>query len=90
MARSVGEGSGIAAERKNMEEIEFVKSMQTLEIRENDLLILKVSERLRHDAIKTIIEHVKAGLPDPIKGKVKVFVLEPGMDIGVVRGKEAP
>lgn len=68
-----------------MDEIEFVKNMQTLEIRENDILIVKLDREISANVNKVITNNVRNNLPDNIKGTVKVFVLEPGVDIGILR-----
>ena len=68
-----------------MNEIEFIKNMQTLEIRENDILIVKLDREVSADMNKIITKNVKDNLPDNIKKFVKVFVLEPGIDIGILR-----
>lgn len=72
-----------------MNEIEFIQSMQTLEIHDNDILIVKIDQKLSVEISKTLHDHIKANLPDNIKGKVKVFIFEPGMDIGILRQKGA-
>ncbi len=68
-----------------MNEIEYIKSMQTLEIHDNDILIVKIDRILAVGTIKTLHDHILENLPDNIKGKVKVFIFEPGMDIGILR-----
>ncbi|HUU40864.1 MAG TPA: hypothetical protein VMW42_07985 [Desulfatiglandales bacterium] len=71
-----------------MNEIEFIKSMDVLGIRENDILAIKVDHELSYETIQNITKSVSDRLPNGLKGKVSVFVLEPGIDFGVIR-KEA-
>jgi hypothetical protein len=69
---------------QNMEEIEFIQSMQKLELMDGDILVLKhprtLSDRTRA-SIKAAIEELatEAGFD------IKAFVLEDGMDIGILR-----
>lgn len=71
-----------------MNKIEFIKSMQTLEIHDNDILVVKIDKILSPETNKTLQNHIEKNLPDNIKGKMRVFIFEPGMDIGILR-KEA-
>ena len=68
-----------------MNEIKYIKSMQTLEIHDNDILVVKIDRILSSEAHNRLHDHILANLPDNIKGKVKVFIFEPGMDIGILR-----
>ncbi len=68
-----------------MNKIEFVKNMQTLEIRENDILIVKLDREVSTNINSLITKNVKDNLPDNIKKTTKVFVFEPGTDIGILR-----
>ena len=70
------------------EKIEFVKSMQVLELKENDILVFKTDERFSAEAHKHFKEAIEECLPDNIKGKVKMWILESGMDLGVIRKGE--
>ena len=68
-----------------MNEIEYLKSMQILEIHDNDILIVKIDRILSPETNKMLQNHIEKNLPDNIKEKVKVFIFEPGMDIGILR-----
>ena len=71
-----------------MNEIEYIKSMQTLEIHDNDILIIKIDRILGIETSKRLHDHIEENLPDNIKGKMKIFIFEPGMDIGILRKEE--
>jgi len=68
-----------------MQEIEFIKSVQALEVKEGDVLVVKVDALLSRDQTQRIVKEVENNLPIGIKCKVTVFVLERGADIGVLR-----
>jgi hypothetical protein len=68
-----------------MNEIEFIKSVQTLEVRENDLVIIKIPYKLGKETSEKIRKQAEDNLPIGMKGKLKIFILEEGMDIGVIR-----
>lgn len=72
-----------------MEEIDFIKSMQALEIKENDILVVKIDRKLSADMHARLKEVIEENLPDNMKGKIKIFVLEEGLDIGVIRAEAA-
>jgi hypothetical protein len=84
--------SGCGWSRKTMEEkmneIEFVKSVQTLEIRENDLIVIKIPYKLRQEVSEKMRKQVEDNLPIGMKGKVKIFILEEGIDIGIIRAEK--
>ena len=65
-------------------DINFLQSMQKLELKEGDIVVLRHPYKLSSDTItrlKTEIkEHIRAG-----GFNVKVMVLEEGMDIGLLR-----
>lgn len=70
-----------------MEEIKFIKSMETLNIKDGDILVVKVDGKISPQVHHNLIEAIKQTLPEIMKD-MKVFVLEEGIDLGVVR-KEA-
>ncbi len=72
-----------------MNEIEYIKSMQTLEIHDNDILVVKIDQRLSVSANTNLKKVIENNLPDNLKGKIKVLILEPGMDIGILRQEAA-
>jgi len=65
-----------------MKEIEFIKSVQVLKIRENDILVIKVDRRLSEELVRRIRNTVLDNLPESLKNKIKIFILEPGVDLG--------
>ena len=71
-----------------MNEIEFVKSVQTLEVRENDLMIIKIPYKIKPENSEKIRKLAEDNLPIGMKGKVKIFILEEGVDIGIIRSEE--
>lgn len=71
-----------------MNEIEFIQSMNVLELKENDVLFIKVGTKLSSEHLERIQEKVEQQLPENLKGKIAVFILGEGMDAGVIR-KEA-
>jgi hypothetical protein len=74
-----------------MKEIEFVQSMKVLELKENDILVIKADQELSDKQLTSIKELVETKLPPNLKGKIKVFVLDQRMDMGVIReAKEKP
>ena len=70
-----------------METFDVVKAMSVLTLREGDVLVVKTGSRLNDSFRRGIIGLVEENLPQNIRGKVKVFVLEEGMDIGVLRAE---
>jgi hypothetical protein len=89
MAGYLMQGGGLTAEREVMEEIEFVKSMQVLKIQENDILVLKIDRKLPAEMHGRLKDVIRENLPENLKGKIKIFVLEEGLDIGVIRAEAA-
>jgi len=71
-----------------MQEAEFIQSMQTLEIKENDILVVKIDAPIPMDTRHRIFKHVTDMLPVNMKGKVSVLVLDKEVDIGVIRKEE--
>ena len=63
-------------------EIEFLEAMQVLELRPDDILVLKSKMVLSHAARGNIVKAFK----EHIKIKNQVVILEEGMEIGVLRG----
>ena len=68
-----------------MKEIEFIKSMEVLEVKEGDVLVVKIEHRISMELNKKLENLVVEKLPDAIKNKVSVFVLDPGVDLGILR-----
>jgi hypothetical protein len=68
-----------------MQEVDYIESMKILEIKENDVLIIKskykISNELRHNIKKAFYQN----LPDVIKEKCKIIVIDDEIDIGVIR-----
>ena len=76
---------GRIKEQQKTEEINFIKSMQVLTLKEGDILVLKTLALLSDSSIKRINSIIDEYLPPNLVGKVKLMVLEEGMDIGVLR-----
>ena len=70
-----------------MNEVEFVKSVQTLEVKENDLIVIKIPYKLKLEISVKIRKQVEDNLPIGMKGKIKIFILEEGIDIGIIRSE---
>ena len=68
-----------------MKEIEFIKSMEVLEVKEGDVLVVKIEHRISMELNKKLENLVVEKLPDAIKNKVSVFVLDSGIDLGILR-----
>ena len=67
-----------------MEELEFVKSMQTLNIQDGDILVIKVDRMIDAVTHANIAEAIKRKLPQKMKD-MPVFIADPSWDIGVLR-----
>jgi len=68
-----------------MKEIEIIKNMETLEIKENDILVIRVNYPIAAEVAGAIKESVLQALPKAIKDKVGVLVFDSAADIGIVR-----
>ncbi len=67
-----------------MDKIDFIESMKVLEYKPSDIIVMKCSQKLSFDNRLWILESVQKVL-DPINKRIKVMILEDGMDIGVLR-----
>lgn len=65
-------------------EVELIKAMQVLEIKTGDVVILKTDIVLSSEAVARLNQAVREHL-HAIERNITVFVLEEGMDIGVLR-----
>ncbi len=75
--------------KKKKPKVDYIKSIQKLDIREGDIIVLKTNDRLTqkiHDRIKSQWEDMKGSLN---LDNINMIILEEGMDIGVLR-KELP
>ena len=68
-----------------MDEIEFVKNLNVIELKKNDILVVSADMLLSPETAYRIKEMVENNLPKDLKGDVAVFVLEGGMQMGVIR-----
>ena len=68
-----------------MNEIEFIKNMETLEIKENDILVIRVNYPIAAEVANAIKEAALRALPKAIKDKVGILVFDSAADIGIVR-----
>ncbi len=71
------------------EKIEFVEYAKILTVKDGDIIVLKTDQILTVDTI----EYLKNSLSSSVKElgeniKVKIIILEQGMDIGVLRKGE--
>lgn len=66
--------------------LQFIKSFGKLELKDGDTLVLKSESKLSVEVCARIKEHIKHLLGDL---KIKVLVLDGGMDIGILRKEEA-
>ena len=68
-----------------MNEIEFIKSMEVLEVKKGDVLVVKMDSYVPLETSVKIEKIVKEKLPTKIKEMVTVFVLTPDVDMGILR-----
>lgn len=68
-----------------MDSIEFVESMQVLEIKENDILVVKMGTILDNEKGKALETIINNKLPFNLRNKISIFIIYPGMDIGIMR-----
>ena len=67
-----------------VDEIDFIQSMQRLDIKDGDILVLKTKSILSEHAISNLKNSIELAI-NIIGFKVKCLVLEDDMDIGVLR-----
>lgn len=67
-----------------MDEIEFVKNMQVLEIKPGDLIVLRHPMRLSSHAHQQLTDTLRKIL-DEQGFNNRIVVLEEGMEIGIIR-----
>lgn len=70
-----------------MKEAKFIKSMETLNIKDGDILVVKIDRELDSQMYHNFSKAMESHLPEKLKD-IKVLVLTPSVDLGVVR-KEA-
>jgi hypothetical protein len=71
-----------------MGNIEFIKNMQILELKEDDLLILKIKNSLSTEKLEKITKEIKNKIPEKLKNKIGILILEENIDIGIIRQEE--
>ena len=71
-----------------MKNIEFIKNMETLEVKNNDILIVRVNYPIAAEVANDIKESVLKSLPKAIKDNIGVLVFDSAADIGVLRAKK--
>lgn len=64
-----------------MNEIEFVQSVQALEIKPGDLIVIKVPSLMPTAVYVNLRDQIKMEYPD-----WKFIILDGGVDIGIIRG----
>jgi len=67
------------------EKIDFIESLGKLEYQDGDIIVLKCSHNLSLEEHANIQEVIKEHIAP--YGKVKVIILEDGIDIGILRKK---
>jgi len=68
-----------------MNEFDFIENLKVLEIKEDDALVVKIGQRISLEKSERLKRTILDNLPERVKGKVKVFILEEGMDIEILR-----
>jgi len=71
-----------------MNEIKFIESIKILEVKENDTIIIKSKIKLSMNHVELIKKCVIENLSPNLRGKIKVLVLDQGLDIEVIRKGE--
>lgn len=67
--------------------IEFIKDMKIMEIKENDILVIRVNYPIAEEVANVIKEAALDAIPEAIKDKVGILVFDIGADIGVLRAE---
>ena len=70
--------------KKFMEELQFIESLQSPEIKDGDILVIKTKGILKAIEQRNITEFVKKKLPEKMKN-IAVFVADSTFDIGVLK-----
>jgi len=71
---------------EEVDKIDFIQAMSTLEIKDGDIIVLKSSERLSAATIDRLREEIINALSDNDLFKDhKILVLDNRLDIGVLR-----
>ena len=68
----------------NESDLEWLKAMQVLDVKDDDIIVLKSSENLTKAQIEYLKEHVVTTLKDWGTNN-KVVVLEGGLEFGILR-----
>jgi hypothetical protein len=72
-----------------MKKTEFIQSMQILKADENDTIVLKIDRKISNREKFEMFRMVQNSLPESIKGKINILILDEGTDIGVLRKETA-
>jgi len=64
-----------------MNEIEFVESVQTLEVKRGDLVIIKIPEHITDSTFANLRGRLRNYFPNN-----KFIIMDGGTDIGIIRG----
>jgi hypothetical protein len=65
--------------------IDMIQSMQVLNVKEGDTIVIKVDMFLSNEQRELLMSHLK---PVTAKHKCGVMILEQGMDIGVIHSED--
>jgi hypothetical protein len=66
-----------------MDDVQFIESLGTLNIKPGDVIVVKLNRPVHRDTQQRIQQTITDGY---FRGmRIKTLVLQPGMDIGVIR-----
>lgn len=68
--------------------VDYFQSIQKLDIKDGDVIVLKCKQRLSPEAFKNLKEAYQTAMEGFRIKDIKVLILEEGIDIGVLRGKD--
>jgi hypothetical protein len=63
--------------------VEFIQSISKLEVKPGDTIIIKTPHRLNEKLYEAINDSIRGALG--LDQKIKIVILEDGMDIGILR-----
>ena len=64
--------------------IDFIQSLSKLEFKDGDIIVLKTPNRLSKDS-REYLEKFIGSISKALPVKVRMIILEDGMDIGILR-----
>lgn len=66
--------------------IDFVKELTVLELKEDDIIIIKVDSTMSDKQHSLLAKQFKRAIPERLKDKIKLVVTE-NIDVGILRTK---